>query len=179
MKKTWTLAIVIILAGQFTYAQKEARTFKKFKTDVSLGYAIPQGSGTKGGILFVVEPKYAVLDQLSVGLRMEAAALANVDAAGKSGTVRVLSSYMATGDYYFSGNKFRPFVGAGGGMFTMASVNIEGTAKQIPSASEFGFMVRVGFEAGHFRMGGEYNFLKNKAGYLGVKIGVCIGGGRK
>lgn len=178
MKKTMTL-MLIILTAQFSYAQKGDRTFKKFKTDVSLGYAIPQGSGTKGGVIFVIEPKYAVLDQLSVGIRMEGAALANIDANGQSGTVRVLGSYLATGDYYFTNNKFRPFAGVGAGIFTMASVDIKDTNQQIPQSSEFGFMARTGFEYGHLRLGAEYNFLKNKAGYFGIKIGATIGGGRK
>lgn len=181
MKKIFALALVLFCM-QDSFAQKEAssgtRIFKKFKTDVSLGYAIPQGSGTKGGVLFVIEPKYAVMEQLSVGLRMEGAALANVDLNGETGKVRVLASYIATGDYYFNNNKFRPFGGLGGGIFTMASIDIEDTGTEIPSSSSFGFMARAGFEYGHFRMGVEYNFLKEKAGYLGIKIGACIGGGR-
>lgn len=179
MKKTMTLMLAL-LAMHFTYAQKEgSRIFKKFKTDVSLGYAIPQGSGTKGGVIFVIEPKYAVLEQLSVGLRMEGAALANVDLNGETGTVRVLASYLATSDYYFTNNKFRPFGGVGTGFFRMASIDIKDTNLQIPQSSEFGFMARAGFEYGHLRLGVEYNFLKEKAGYLGIKLGACIGGGRK
>ena len=50
-----------------------AQTFKPFKVDVSTGYAIPGGKEAKGGILFALEPKYAVIPNLSVGLRFEAA----------------------------------------------------------------------------------------------------------
>lgn len=181
MKKTMTL-VLILMAVQFSYAQEDGeRIFKKFKTDVSLGYAIPQGSGTKGGVIFAIEPKYAVLEQLSVGLRMEGAALANVDKAGEKGTVKVLASYLAITDYYFTNNKFRPFAGVGGGLFRMASVNIEevNNTDEIQQSSQFGFMARAGFECGHLRLGAEYNFLKEKSGYLGIKIGVGIGGGRK
>ena len=87
------------------------RIFKKFKVDVSLGYAMPQetsGPGKKAGVLFAIEPKYAVMDELSVGLRMEGAAMANVDMEGEKGHIKVNSSYLATGDYYFSNNKFCP-----------------------------------------------------------------------
>ncbi|MEO6731222.1 MAG: hypothetical protein ABIN01_08390 [Ferruginibacter sp.] len=179
MKRVISVAL-LILSVQLSNAQDGGdRVFKKFKTDVSLGYAIPEGSGTKGGVLFVIEPKFAIIDKLSVGLRMEAAGLANVDLAGETGTVRILSSYLATSDYYFTTNKFRPFVGAGAGIFTMASYDIEGSTQEVPSTSDFGFMTRAGFEAGHFRLGGEYNFLKNKGGYIGIKVGVCIGGGEK
>ena len=41
------------------------RVFKKFKTDVSLGYAIPKGAQSDGGALFAIEPKYAITDQCS------------------------------------------------------------------------------------------------------------------
>lgn len=181
MKKMISLTLVLFTL-QASFAQKEegekGQIFKKFKVDVSLGYAIPEGSGTKGGVIFVIEPKYAIMEQLSVGLRMEGAALANVDLNGETGEVRLLASYIATGDYYFNNNKFRPFGGIGGGIFTMAKVDIENTEADIPSSSSFGFMARAGFEYGHLRLGVEYNFLKDKAGYLGIKLGACIGGGR-
>ena len=163
------------------------RIFKKFKTDVSLGYAVQQGasqmSGTKGGVLFAIEPKYAVLDALAIGLRMEAAVTANIDQTGNSSSsAKANLSYLLTGDYYFTNKKFRPFGGVGAGMFTTASVNektIINSPQDIPQTTKFGFMARTGFEYGHLRMGVEYNFVADKAGYLGIKLGVCIGGGRK
>ena len=104
MKKFFTLAAAIIIV-QCAGAQKgnsTERIFKKFKTDVSVGYAISQGSGsqtgTKGGVLFAIEPKYAVLDALSVGLRMEAAVTANIDVNGQSGSAKANASYLLTGD---------------------------------------------------------------------------------
>ncbi|MEO9004319.1 MAG: hypothetical protein ABI288_06265 [Ginsengibacter sp.] len=162
------------------------RIFKKFKVDVSLGYAVPQetsGPGKKAGIIFAVEPKYAVMDELSVGLRMEGAAMANVDMIGETGNVKANASYLATGDYYFSNNKFRPFGGIGAGVFSYASVDIDDSTSistdNIPVSSKFGFMARAGFEYGHLRFGIEYNFIADKNGYLGIKLGAVIGGGRK
>ena len=188
MKKFIALAAATIVM-QCVWAQNEKssdRVFKKFKTDVSLGYAIPQGSGsqtgTKGGVLFAIEPKYAILDALSVGLRMEAAVTANIDVNGKNGSAKANASYLLTSDYYFTSNKFRPFGGVGGGMFTTAKIDettVNNASGTIPSSSKFGFMARAGFELGHLRMGAEYNFVADKAGYLGIKLGVCIGGGRK
>ena len=35
-------------------------------------------------------------------------------------------------------------------------------------------MARAGFEYGHFRLGVEYNFVKDKSGYLGLKLGVIL-----
>ena len=190
MKK---IILLLLLSSLFVYGfsqekkETEKRIFKKFKTDVSLGYAIQQGAaqttGTKGGALFAIEPKYAVLDVLAIGLRMEAAVTANLDQTGNSSSsARANLSYLITGDYYFTNKKFRPFGGVGAGMFTTASVNDKtmiNSMKDIPQITKFGFMARTGFEYGHLRMGIEYNFVPDKAGYLGIKLGVCIGGGRK
>jgi outer membrane protein X len=41
-----------------------------------VGYAIPAGTGAKGGVLFAVEPKYAVIPNLSLGVRFEGAVMA-------------------------------------------------------------------------------------------------------
>lgn len=190
MKKIILMSFAV-LAAFIALAQenKESNTriFKKFKTDVSVGYAIQQGSGKtsgkKGGALFVIEPKYAVMDALSLGLRLEAAVTANIDQTGSSSSsAKANVSYLLTGDYYFSNKKFRPFGGAGAGVFTTASVDdktVFNSTANIPQASKFGFMARTGFEYGHLRIGFEYNFVANNAGYFGMKLGACIGGGRK
>jgi len=180
-------------------------SFKPFKVDVSLGYAMPGGSGAKGGVLFVVEPKYAVIPAVSLGLRMEAAVMARgtVDAAGNAANVDVKAagSYLLTGDYYFTQTVVRPFAGAGLGIYSLASAsasaNSNGTTTSASASggSKFGEMVRAGVELSHFRVGLEYNIVPKttvdavdgngakttyttKNGYLGIKIGFCIGGGK-
>jgi outer membrane protein W len=185
MKKIFFLSMLLSLT-QFSIAQEAAstdgRVFKKFKTDVSLGYAIPKGEQSDGGVLFAIEPKYAITDQINVGLRIEVAVTANIDEVGDQSKATGNGSYLLTGDYYFTTNKFRPFAGLGGGFYTTATVdaNTELTSSgDLPTDSNFGFMARAGFEYGHLRMGFEYNFLKENAGYLGLKLGVVIGGGRK
>ena len=187
MKKHLIILAVIFFSGSLSLQAQDANTgttFKKFKVDVSLGYASPQvsGPGTKAGALFAIEPKYAVMNDLSVGLRMEAAVMANVSQSGSSGNAKANFSYLATGDYYFSDHRFRPFLGAGAGIYTFASVSLDSSNSgsiAIPVSSKLGFMARGGFEYGHLRLGVEYNFVGDKMGYLGLKIGVVIGGGRK
>lgn len=174
-----------------------AQEFKPFKVDVSTGYAIPSGNGAKGGVLFVVEPKYAVIPNLSVGFRMEIAVMARgmVDAQGQTGEVNVKASgsYLATGDYYFTSNTVRPFAGAGAGLFTLASATVNDNNGGVSGAkSKFGGLVRGGVEISHFRLGVEYNLVgdtdimdatnskigTSKNSYIGIKIGATIGGGR-
>jgi hypothetical protein len=192
----------LILFGTIVTLSSQAQEFKPFKVDLSLGYASPGGTGAKGGVLFAVEPKYAVIPQLSVGLRMEGAVVARFSGFDDEGnannaSVKAAGSYLATGDYYFRHNKsFRPFTGVGLGIFSIAGVEVNSTAEGASAQSKFGTMVRTGFEFSHFRFGVEYNIvgktkfegfdsngdpatLESTNGYLGVKIGVCIGGGRR
>lgn len=174
-----------------------AQEYKPFKVDVSLGYAMPSGDGAKGGALFAVEPKYAVIPNLSLGFRMEIAIMARGIANNQGnfeGDIKGAGSYLATGDYYFSSNTVRPFAGAGAGLFSLASANLDDNSTGAVSAvkSKFGGMLRAGAEIGHFRVGVEYNLVGNTAikdvnnvttgtsknSYIGIKIGAVIGGGR-
>src|SRR6476661_7101354 len=129
MKKVFL--ICAFMAGAFF---SNAQTFKPFKVDLATGYAVPSGKGSKGGIVLAIEPKYAINDNISLGLRMEAAITARGYVASNgqevSGDVKASGSYLATGDYYFNTNKFRPFVGMGVGLFKNAAVAFDtGTAE--------------------------------------------------
>src|ERR1700694_3330148 len=99
-----------------TNAQNKGLVFKPFKADFAVGYAIPGGSGSKGGVIAAFEPKYSINNNVTLGLRMEAAitARAYLDANKNyvAGNVKASSSYLATADYFFNTNNFRPFVGA-------------------------------------------------------------------
>jgi len=193
---------LILTLGTFLSFSSKAQELKAFKVDVSMGYAIPGGSGAKGGILFAIEPKYSVMPALSVGLRMEGAIIARFggwdqDGNATDGAVKASGSYLATADYYLRSNySFRPFVGAGMGIYSIAAAEINSSAESISSGSKFGGMIRAGVELSHFRLGLEYNLvpqtefsgynaagdpatIQSKNGYIGIKLGVCIGGGRK
>lgn len=199
MKKIFFILFGGTLLSFSTKAQESS--LKPFKVDLSLGYAIPGGTGSKGGVLIAVEPKYAVIPNLSVGLRMEAAVVARFSGYDANGnpndaSVKGSASYLATADYYFSENySFRPFAGAGAGVFSLASIETNSTSGQVSAGSKFGGMLRAGIEISHFRLGIEYNLvpkttfegydsngnltsgLTSKNGYLGIKVGVCFGGG--
>ncbi len=199
MKRTMLSFVLLSLISLTAAAQDE--DLKPFKVDVSLGYAIPGGSGAKGGVIFAVEPKYAIMPNLALGLRLETAVVARFNGYTSSGEevdadVKASGSYLATGDYYFKNNySFRPFAGAGVGLFKLASATINSNGSEgSGTSSKFGGMMRAGVEAGHFRFGIEYNFVpsstldgydsngdaakvKSKNSYLGIKIGVVLGGG--
>src|SRR5215203_3943531 len=176
-----------ILASAFL-SNAQSAIFKPFKVDLAIGYAMPPGSGSKAGVLFAVEPKYAINNNISLGLRMEGAVMARAAVSSTneqfSTDVKASASYSLTGDYYFSTNTFRPFAGLGLGLFRNAAATAEENAElvEVAASSKFGATSRIGFELSHFRMAIEYNVV-GKTGpinnnYLGIKIGAFIGGGR-
>ena len=205
IRKMKNLLAIFVLSFTLTLSAKaqDAVHLKPFKVDLSVGYAIPGGEGTKGGVLFALEPKYAVIPNLSIGLRMEAAIIAKFSGYDEAGNamdtkVKAAGSYLATGDYYFTNNyALRPFAGAGAGIFSIAAMEVNSNNGKVSGGSKFGGMVRGGVEAGHFRIGLEYNLvpkttyegydsdgnyvtgLSSSNNYMGIKVGVCIGGGRK
>ena len=149
MKKLFFAIVVLIVA-----LSVNAQDYKPFKVDLAVGYAIPGGKGAKGGVLFALEPKYAVMDKLVVGLRMEAAVVAR----GYAGTnvedemevdVKASGSYLATADYFYSGNhKFRAFSGIGTGIYTIAGASVSSGSETVAvgSDSKFGGLVRSGIK---------------------------------
>lgn len=197
-------ALVLLIA-----VGANAQEFKKFRWNLGLGYAIPGGTGAKGGVLIHSEPGYRVNDQLLVGLRMEFAGMvrgysSDVQTAGID--ISFAGSYALTGQYYLNNNSFRPYVGAGLGLYKLASVSALASADEQyyyagASGSKIGFFPRVGFDAGHFNLQLEYNLvgktdlegyssetgmpdssaptLSSKNSYLSIKVGCFIGGGRK
>jgi outer membrane protein X len=200
MKKIYLFLCLTALCVS-AMAQSKQSELKPFKVDVSFGYAIPAGTGAKGGVIFAVEPKYAVIPNLSLGLRFEGAVMARFGGYDQDGypvqtDVKASGSYLATGDYYLMNNySFRPFVGAGAGIFTLAGVEVNSTEGDVSAGAKFGGMIRAGIEASHFRAGVEYNLipkttytgydsngnitsgLTSPNSYIGIKLGVCFGGG--
>ncbi len=191
MKKLF-IAIVLVCAAFVA----KAEDYKAFRVDVGLGYAKPSGGG---GVLFAIEPKYAITPNIAAGLRGEIAGMAKVkwteNAAGQfidSGDTELKfnSSFLVTGDYYFMTKKFRPFGGLGLGAYSLSgasvSVNTGGTNADLDlgSKTNFGFMIRAGFDVSHIRLAVEYNFagkddLDKSYNYLGIKFSAYIGGGIK
>ena len=164
-----------------------------------MGLAVPIGPHQDAGVLFAMEPKFALMDKLSVGLRIEAAVLARVAGSlfygnAELDNARAAGSYVATVDYYFTTNySFRPFAGAGAGVFVTAEDDTN--SGDAVTAVKFR-IIRVGGEVDSFvRI--EYNIIrasdiniytydnmgnlivgrgKSKNAYIGIKVGFCFGG---
>lgn len=213
MKKFLALFVFFAVVGMTTV---HAQDYKPFRVGLGLGYASPSGEGAKGGVLFYVEPSYRVSDAIALGLKLEWALMyrgttfmQNGQNYAGSGTISAAGSYTVNGQYYFMNGGFRPFVGAGLGLYSLASVsatfagngnnNTSTTGEEVSGGTKFGFYPRVGFDAGHFTLNIEYNIVpkstasvqfdnngvitngtsETKNNYLAIRAGFFIGGGRK
>ncbi len=183
MKKI--LLFSALLFGSAFLANAQSTMYKAFKVDVDFGYAIPSsGSGTKAGVTFTIEPHYRLSDDLAIGLRFEGAGL-GYETAGTGSKIKVslLTSYCATAEYYLMKGGFRPFLGAGAGFFSQSNVvankQSQGSITTTAGGTNFGFVPRVGFEAGHFRLSAAYDVVGNSSSYAAITIGFFLGGGKK
>lgn len=182
MKKLLLFAAFLVPAF---FAKAQSTTYKAFKVDIDLGYAIPSsgsGGGTKAGVTFTVEPHYRLSDDLAIGFRFEGAGLGYQDVNGTTTKTHValLTSYCPSIEYYFSKDGFRPFAGAGAGIFSQQMVaGSNGSATLVAAGTNFGVFPRVGFEAGHFRASAAYDIAGNNSNYLAFTIGFFLGGGKK
>ena len=127
-------------------------------------------------------------DALAIGLRIESAIITrgySEDIGSLELDVAGIGSYTLNGQYYFSNNSFRPYVGLGFGLYTLAAVSV-GDVTALEAESKFGVYPRLGFDWGHFNMSIDYNMIPKsdvgegsfKNSYIGVRLGVSIGGGR-
>ena len=200
MKKIFVSLIIICATVSFSNAQE----FKKFKLGIGLGYAVPTDGG--GGVLLTLEPAYRISDQIALGLRLESAAMAkNISGGGASveTSVSANGSYSINGQYYFNNNNFRPYVGLGLGIFTVASASVEGNqtggSASVAGGTVLGFYPRIGFDAGHFNLNIDINIVgasdevevngqtvnvsdagidKISNSYIGIRLGAFLFGGR-
>jgi hypothetical protein len=163
MKKIY---IVFLLSLAVTAAS--AQDYKKFK--VGLGGGLASGLGSNLAPLITFEPAYRISDDLAIGLRIEATTEFTSEAS--------IGSFALNSQYYFSENKFRLFVGGGLGLYYFQSRGYSAPGK-------FGFYPRIGFDVGHFSLLLDGNLYEKITGYkyfnryLGLKICVFVGGGKK
>ncbi len=194
MKKVIYVLVIALLSTSVGYTQE----YKKFKVGLGLGYAAASGYGSGGGVIFTFEPAYRLQDNLSIGLRMEGAAItrgySQSLANGSSIDVAAIGSYTVNGQYYFGSGDFRPFAGLGLGLYSLAAVSgsVSGNSGSVDATaaeSKFGFYPRVGFDFHHFSMSADYNVVpptkdvlgvgEFKNNYLGIRLGFFFGGGKK
>ena len=186
MKTLYT--IVAVLCIQLISAQESG----KFRMDVDAFYAIPSDAS---GVGLTLEPKFNIADNMSVGLRISNAFISHngspfgnnilfgIDEYGADnefvdGYESFITAVGGTFDYYFdelTGSSFTPFAGAGA-QYVLISGDYD-------ESSNLSAMVRAGFEVRKFRFSVDYNILPSTTlgvsnSYIGIHLGVFIGGGK-
>ncbi|MDR1416829.1 MAG: hypothetical protein LBJ57_05375 [Prevotellaceae bacterium] len=193
-RKTVILATFLCLASHAARAQY---TYNPFRIDVGAGLSFPVNNFGIG-ILGSIEPKYAI-GQFSVGAHVELHVLGSSTEEYTS-ISKYNNALLLTGDYHFTSDVYRPFVGLGVGSYLLAATVHSGSdydySEQYPSNSyseryilfgqNVGIMLRAGCDLPHVRGVVQYNFVRSgkkdnvsvNFDYLSVGIAVSIGGGR-
>jgi hypothetical protein len=180
-RKIFILAALLFSA---TYAAQAQYSYQPFRIDAGAGLSFPVS--TFGiGILGSIEPQYSI-GQFAIGARVEYHVENN--ATEEHGElVKYNSAMLLTGDYRFSSDAYRPFVGVGFGSYLMAADFAENDNAQYRFFGQSaGAMLRAGIDMSHFRFALQYHItgsktyedLKVNFSYLALTIAVSIGGGK-
>jgi outer membrane protein X len=159
------IAALVLLAA--TPALATSESYQPVRVDVTFNLVYGSADVREYGVGAAIEPKFNLTDQLSVGLRLEGAALIPESVSVGSGSismgVRALSAYLVKGEYYLTTSDVRPFVGLAAGFYDIASggqtVGSAGIVQQAEAFRGFGFAPQLGVNFGGFRLAGTYHII--------------------
>jgi len=181
-----TLIASTFFASAWMYSQN--RVFKPFKVDVGFTYDMSTNDNYGSGVGIFIEPRYGINDNFIVGLRIGGLFIGggNVEMNFTSISVSAttITPVLFTGEYCFSIENARPFLGIGFGMYkrTIHSIDLSamhGIFIGPTTETSLGFSPRVGLNVRHFRIAVIYNYAgKNISNFLGIQFGFEFGGGR-
>lgn len=162
----------------------------QFHVELGLNGNLPQGDFSDAyslGVGFYLEPRYAMTENIDVGLHLGINAFAggDIDAAAGGGlgvdsevSAAGIVPVLATGHYRFASGKVTPYGGLGLGMYFVKTGDVSastGGTVEGESSSEFGFSPRAGVFVGRMNLGVTYH-IAGDLNYLQFGLGVRIGG---
>lgn len=117
----------------------------------------------------VVEPMFRPTEQISVGLRVDAAVLfaIGLDAGNVSAGIGIPVSTLLKGEYSFSPEGTRPFVGVGAGMYLLTNVGGGTGGASTAVGRYFGVAPQLGMDFGGFRVAALYHLIFTPASTSG------------
>lgn len=164
MRKNLTVLTLCLSAFFCDSAHGQDRKYKRFKVDIMAGPTFSSVARNNPWYALSLEPKLGINDKVSVGLRMEYAAL----------LPEVCYSVVCFLDYTKNTDSgIKLFGGVGFGGITNGSFSPD------PYFPYPGFCQRVGLEYQHIRLAIENNLSTGIGQYLAIKLGAVIGGGKK
>lgn len=159
------VAALTLLAAAPALATSES--YQPIRVDTTINFLYGAADVAEYGIGAAIEPKYNLTDRLSLGVRLEGAALmpesVSVGSDNVSMGVRALSIYLAKADFYLTTSSVRPFVGFGAGLYRMGSIDQSagsgGVVQRAEAFSGFGIAPQIGVNFGAFRLAGTYHLI--------------------
>lgn len=190
MKKLMMLMLAVILMAGFS-----SQSFGQIKIGANAGIGLPMGDfgdGYKMGFGGSVEGKYFLNDKIAVG-----ASIGYYSFTLKDEMLTILQSFsesitdskytvmpiLATVDYYFATEGFKPYVGAGVGLYS-AKIKVSdsklGDGEE--TSSDMGIAPTVGFCYGlsekiDLNVNAKYNMIFTEGSsttYLGINAGIIV-----
>ena len=175
MKKVLLSICAVVL---FAYAANA-----QFHIELGPNFNLPQGDFADSydlGIGFYIEPKYAMTENIDLGLYIGTNGFAGGDftqgGISASAAATSIVPVLATGTYRFSESTVTPYAGLGLGMYFAkgAEITIQGVGtSEASSESKFGFAPRAGVYIGRLNLGAAYNIVSD-ANYIQINLGVRI-----
>ncbi|MEX2592746.1 MAG: hypothetical protein WD426_08225 [Anditalea sp.] len=193
MRKTLRLAMLLLLffGPLLVEAQEEhvqTKIYKPFKVDVGINLTFPASTNLSVGGGFFVEPRYSITDRLQMGLHLGSNIIGegkylfqNTEAIIKAQAIGNLS---LTGEYQFTLENVRPFIGMTAGMYRRSDYEIidnnNGKVINIHRTHvNFGMAPRMGIVAGKFRLNATYHFAgEGISDFVSIGLGIQFGGGK-
>jgi len=169
MKK---LFLTVFAMGILAYS-----SMAQFHAELGLNFNSPQGDFADAydlGVGFYIEPKYALNENIDLGLLISSNAFAGGDLTGSTASVSALGMWaiLPTFTYRFSTNKVTPYGGLGLGLYSVEGVEVSGFPKG-ESESKIGFAPRAGVYLGRLNLGVAYNIVSD-FNFLQFNLGVRI-----
>ncbi len=163
------LAAIAAIAASLAVASPAlaSDSYPPVRVDLAFVAAYGPGDASTYGAGLSVEPKYAILDQLSAGLRIEALGMGTngVTVSGQNVSVgaRGVVAFLAKADYYLTTTSVRPFLAFGAGLYLVGSSSAQASATTAAVSTEsftgFGVCPQVGLNLGAFRLAAAYNVI--------------------
>jgi hypothetical protein len=179
--KTKTFILVTLLFSA-SYAAQAQYTYKPFRIDAGAGLSFPVT--TFGiGILGSVEPQYSI-GPFAIGVRVEYH-VEDIATESNGEVEKYNSAILLTGDYHFSSDTYRPFVGVGLGSYLLAADVGESDYNGYRFFGQsVGAMLRAGIDMPYFRFALQYHITDSRThedlrinfSYLAISFAVSIGG---
>jgi len=175
MKK---LFLTIVAAGMLGYS-----AMAQFHIELGPNFNSPQGDFADQydlGIGFYFEPKYALNENIDLGLLVGLNGFVGGDfevlGVTSSASALAVVAVLGTATYRFTTSSVTPYAGLGLGLYSFegAEISVAGAVQpKTESESKFGFAPRAGVYLGKLNLGLAYNIVSD-ANFLQFNLGVRI-----